>query len=76
VLLTVHLKPNAKQNRIAKKLDETTYVVEVTAAPVEGKANRALIELLAEHFDVPKTSIEFKRGATTRIKQLEIPGRV
>jgi uncharacterized protein (TIGR00251 family) len=75
VLITVHLKPGARQNRVVKQLDDSTYVVEVTAPPVQGKANKALIELLAAHFDVPKLLIELKRGATTRIKQLEIPMR-
>ena len=72
MLVTVHAKPGARQNRIVKQLDDSTYVIEVTALPIEGKANKALIELLAEHFNVSKTRIELKRGATTRIKQLEI----
>lgn len=72
MFLTVHVKPNARQNRITKQLDETTYVVEVTAPPVEGKANRAVVELLAEHFGVAKSCILLKRGAATRIKQFEI----
>ena len=54
MLLTVYLKPNARQNRVVKQLDSSTYVIEVTAPPLEGKANKALIDLLAEHFDVPK----------------------
>lgn len=73
MLLTLHVKPNARQNRIVKQLDDTTYVVEVTAPPVEGKANEAVVKLLAEHFDVAKTSILLKRGASTRIKQFEVP---
>ena len=72
MLLTVHVSPNAKQKSI-EWLDEDTVKVRITAPAVDGKANKALIEFLAEHFDVRKSKIQIVRGLTTRMKQVEIP---
>ncbi|MCO5733544.1 DUF167 family protein [Rhizobium sp. SSA_523] len=46
----------------------------VTAIPEDGKANRALIELLAKQLRVPKSSISFISGETARKKILRIDG--
>lgn len=46
----------------------------VTAAPEKGKANAALIELLAKNLSVPKTSIRVVSGDVSRLKILEIEG--
>jgi len=73
VILTAHVKPNARTNGITAWLDETTVKISVTAAAEKGKANEAVIRVLAEHFQVPPTSIRLVRGATTRMKQFEIP---
>lgn len=58
---TVIVKPNARKSAV-EKIDEKTYKVSVAAAPAEGKANKAVIGLLAEYFDVPKSRIEIKSG--------------
>ncbi|KKW44712.1 MAG: hypothetical protein UY95_C0020G0005 [Parcubacteria group bacterium GW2011_GWA2_56_7] len=73
MILTVHVKPGAKTARIERVLDETTMSVSVCAPAREGKANRALIDLLSETLHLPKTSIEIIRGATTRIKHVRVP---
>lgn len=39
----------------------------------DGKANTALIKLLAKEFDVPKTSIKIKSGTASRLKTIELP---
>lgn len=48
--------------------------VSLCAAPVGGKANRALIELLAREWGVAKTAISVVAGATARHKVVEIRG--
>jgi uncharacterized protein YggU (UPF0235/DUF167 family) len=45
----------------------------VTAAPEDGKANRAVIALLAAHCAVPPSSISLVRGATSRDKWFRLP---
>jgi uncharacterized protein len=55
-----------------KKISAGEYAVSVNAPAREGKANEAVIELLARHFSVPKSSIRIIRGQTTRRKLIEI----
>jgi uncharacterized protein (TIGR00251 family) len=67
----VTVKPQAKKSEV-KKIAESEYAVSVTAPAREGKANEAVIELLARHFAVPKSSIRIIRGQTARRKLIEI----
>ena len=67
----VTVKPQAKREEV-KKLADGEYSVSVRAPAREGKANEAVIELLAEHFSVPKSSIRIVRGETARRKLVEI----
>jgi uncharacterized protein len=46
----------------------------VRAAPVEGKANLAVIETLAENYAVPKSSVRLIAGKTSKTKTFEIDG--
>ena len=45
--------------------------VKLTAPPVDGAANEALIELLSEYFKKPKHSFVIQKGATKRTKIIE-----
>ena len=65
------VKPNAKSATITK-LSDTEYRVSVHAPAEDGKANRAVIELLAEYFGVPKSAIKIVRGQFARKKWVEI----
>lgn len=71
MILTVHVKPNAKQESL-EWMDEDTLKISVTVPPEKGKANKAVIELLAEELNIAKTTIELVRGGTTRIKQFKV----
>jgi uncharacterized protein YggU (UPF0235/DUF167 family) len=46
----------------------------VRAVPEDGKANTALVALLADRFGVPKSTIRIVAGATARLKRVEIAG--
>ena len=64
--------PRARHDKI--DLDESgTYRVHITAAPVDGAANAAVIKMLAEYFKIPKSQIKIVRGDTSRDKIIEIP---
>lgn len=65
--LAVTVKTNARKNEV-RKINDITFLVAVTASPIDGKANKAVIELLAEYFDVPKSRIEIKAGSTSKNK--------
>lgn len=72
MILTVHVKPNARETKITKRLDDNTIVVSLAAPAREGKANEALVEFLAREYDVAKSCVRLVRGATTRIKHVEV----
>ena len=67
----VTVKPRAKMEEVSKT-DEGQYLASVHAPPQEGKANKALIELLANYFSVPKSSVRIVRGQTGRKKLIEV----
>lgn len=72
--LTVRVLPRSSRNAITR--DETTgsYKAYLTAPPVDGAANEALVVLLAETLKIPKRQISIVHGATRRQKIVEIEG--
>jgi uncharacterized protein (TIGR00251 family) len=72
VLLHVRVQPKARANAV-KGWHGAALRVSVTAAPEDGKANRAVIALLAETFDVAPSSIDLVRGAASRDKWFRLP---
>jgi hypothetical protein len=69
--LNVRVQPNAKQNKAVQ--EPGRLKVYLTAPPVEGKANEALVEFLAEHFQVKRSGIKIVRGGKSRDKVVELP---
>jgi uncharacterized protein (TIGR00251 family) len=67
----VKVKPNSKKQAIEESADGS-FTVYLKSPPVDGKANKELIELLAEKFDVPKSQIRIKSGLSSRTKWVEI----
>lgn len=74
--LSIRLTPKASSNRIGDTRQlpsgETQLAVYVTAPPDKNKANEALVDLLAEHFDVPPSRVRLVRGHASRNKIVEI----
>lgn len=69
--INVTVTPNAKIPAIVKG-DDGNYKVKVNARALEGRANIRLIEILAEHFDVPKSHVIILKGFGSRNKIVEI----
>lgn len=63
--------PRARQNKIDVDANGT-YRIHITAAPVDGAANAAVVRALADYFDVPKSHIKIVRGETSRNKVVEL----
>ena len=66
ILVNLKIVPNTSKNGIV--LEDEFVKVKITAQPIEGKANKALVEFLSKEFKVPKTSIEIVKGETTKEK--------
>ena len=68
--LSVKVMPHSPKEEITKQGD--VYTVRVREAPVEGKANEAVVRLIAERFKVPKSAVKIVSGLTSRNKIIEI----
>lgn len=71
--MLIRVKPRASRSRV-HGVKEGLLEVSLAAPPVDGKANEALRELLAETFDVGVRSIAIVRGELAQKKQVEISG--
>jgi len=69
----VHQPASPLANRGELSYGES-YKVYVTAPPEDGKANKKVIELLAEYFKVPKSQVRIIKGEISRNKIIEIIG--
>lgn len=70
--LTVRVTPRARQNEISRIMSDGTIKIKLTAPPVEGKANKALIKFLADLFGVASSRIEIVAGTKGRNKIISI----
>ena len=68
IIVNIKISPNARKNEIIKKENETK--IKITAQPIDGKANKAVIEFLSKTFKIPKTSIKILKGETSKEKTI------
>ncbi len=73
VFLRVRLQPRASKNAIEGVI-EGSLRIRLTAPPVEGEANRALIEFLSDILRVRKSSIGIASGLRSRDKRVSVDG--
>ena len=71
-LIEVRVQPKASSNRIT--VVDGRIKVYVTAAPEKGRANKAVIEVLARELGVPKSVVSIKSGERSRTKLIEVEG--
>lgn len=69
--ISVKVKPNAKEKKV-EQLGADSFRVSVRVVPKEGKANQAMIELISEYFDVPRSRIRIIKGYAAKEKIIEI----
>lgn len=71
-LVTVRVKPGSKKGPLVQTALDGSLLVYVREPAVDGKANRAVIEQLADYYDVPKSQVQMVSGLTSRIKHFKI----
>lgn len=69
--LTIHLKPRSSRNEIISQ-EGDIWTVRLTAPPVDNKANKALIDLLARELGIPKSLLSIIKGQTSKTKIVEV----
>jgi uncharacterized protein (TIGR00251 family) len=65
----VKVIPNSKEIKI---INGNPLIVKLKSPPENNKANKELIEVLSQHFKVPKTKIKIVKGIKSRIKLIKI----
>ena len=73
IVIRVKLLPKSSRNQIVGR-EGDYFKVKVTAPPIGGRANKALIDLLAKKLSVPKRHIEIISGKSSRLKSIRIDG--
>jgi len=75
VRLAIRVKPNARSESLLLGHDgPVNATASVKAPPVDGKANAALIALVARQFGTRRNSVTITGGASARIKRIEVRG--
>ena len=70
--IRIKVVPKSSKSELAGILPDGTWKVKVAAAPEKGKANRALVEFLAEHLGVAKSRIRIVSGETSQLKRIQV----
>lgn len=70
-ILEIKVKPNARASLLTQ-LEDGSWLAQLKAAPVEGKANQELIALVARQFGCAKAAVTIKSGASGRLKRVRI----
>lgn len=73
LVVAIRVTPRGGRDAIAAGTDEH-LAARLAAAPVDGKANAALIALVAKTFGVPKRDVTLIGGDTARLKRLHVAG--
>ena len=68
LIVNIKISPNSKKNEIVREEEYTK--IKITAQPIDGKANKALVEFLSKNFKIPKTSIKILKGETSKDKTI------
>jgi uncharacterized protein (TIGR00251 family) len=73
VTLSIRIQPRASKNEILR-MEGGMLKVRLTAPPVDGAANEALIKFLADTLSIAKSQVEIVSGHTSREKRIKISG--
>ena len=73
ISFAVKVHPRGRKNAITGTVGDALKLA-LTAPPVEGKANQALIEFFAELFAIPRSSVTIASGETSRNKMVRVAG--
>ena len=71
-VVSVRVKPGSKKGPLVEAGPDGDLTIYVRERAVEGKANDAVVALLAKHLGVPRSRVELASGATSRMKRFRI----
>lgn len=68
-MLQIKVKPNSRVSELAEQ-EDGTWLAKVKSPPVDGKANKELIVLVAKAFKARKSDVSIKSGKSGRLKRV------
>jgi hypothetical protein len=71
--IMVKVAPNSRVEAVSRS--EDGFMVKVKEPPSDGRANKAVVKLLAEYFKVPQSSVRVVSGLGSRNKLIEVKGK-
>jgi uncharacterized protein len=74
-VITIKVKPGSRVSLLAQA-EDGTWLAQLKAPPVDGKANAELLALVADHFRCRKSAVSIKSGASGRTKRVRIEGEL
>lgn len=72
-MLAVHAQPGARRDAVVGEHGGRLKIA-LTAPPLEGRANAAMIKFLAKRLNVPRASVQLVAGETSREKRFRVDG--
>ena len=73
VVLSVRAQPRSSRPGIDSIVGDAVKI-RIKSAPVDGKANKELVETIADAFGLPKSRVELKSGQTSKTKRILLRG--
>ncbi len=70
-VIQVKVKPNSRASQFEQS-EDGTWLAQLKSLPIDGKANKELIALIAKHFKCRKAAVSIKSGASGRTKLVRI----
>jgi len=70
-IIQIKVKPNSRLSLLEQN-EDGTWLAQIKSPPVDGKANKELIALVAKHFQCRKSDITIKSGGSSRTKLVQI----
>jgi uncharacterized protein len=72
VSVVVRVKPGSRKGPLVEVREDGELTIYVRERAIEGKANDAVVKLLAKHLGVPPSRLELVSGATSRVKRFRV----
>jgi uncharacterized protein (TIGR00251 family) len=72
-ILNVKAQPRSSKAGVDGLLGDAVKV-KIKCAPVDGKANKELVDTLSDVFGIPKSKVVFKSGETSKLKRILLTG--
>jgi uncharacterized protein len=72
MMLSIRVKPQSRDSQLLPGAEGEPWTAWLKSPPVDGRANKELIALVARHFGCRKAQVRIRLGTTSRLKTVEV----